>query len=144
VGTARACAISNRDAGVVVECRRGSRTRIVCGELGDGPARERSVPRDASATRGGGDTVPVPLIECTLTVVKAVATSDVRRLGRTDVACEAMDMLLARLRPPPLTGEGDGGSVVGLDSGGCCCWISSVSMGQRCTRRRKPCHAGRV
>ena len=111
---------------------------MVCGELGGGPARERSVPSDASATRGGGETVPVPLIECTLTVAKAGATSDVRRLGRTDVECAATDMLLARLRPPP-TGEGDGGSVVGLDSGGCCCWTSSVSMGQRCTRRRKPC-----
>ena len=110
---------------------------MVCGELGGGPARERSVPSDASATRGGGETVPVPLVECTLTVAKAGATSDVRRLGRTDVACEAMDILLARLRLP-LTGEGDGGSVIGLDSGGCCCWISSVSMGQRCTRRRNP------
>src|SRR6266436_16859 len=98
VGPARACAISNRDAGVVVECRRGSRIRMVCGELGGGPPRARSVPRDASATRGGGETVPVPLVECTLTVVKTCATSDVRRLGRRDVACEAMDMLLARLR----------------------------------------------
>jgi hypothetical protein len=130
VGTARACAISNKDAGVVVECRRGSRTRMVCGELDGGPARERSVPSDASATRGGGETVPVPLVECTLTVAKACATSDVRRLGRTDVACGEKEKLLARLRLA-LTGEGDGGSVVGLDSRGCCCWISSVSMGQR-------------
>jgi hypothetical protein len=111
---------------------------MVCGELGGGPARERSVPSDASATRGGGETVPVPLVECTLTIAKACATSDVRRLGRTDVECRATEKLLARLRPP-LTGEGDGGSVVGLDSGCCCCWISSVSIGQRCTRRRKPC-----
>lgn len=87
--------------------------------------------------------MPVPLVEYTLTVAKAGATSDVRRLGRTDVVCEAKDMLLARLRPP-LKGEGDGGSVVGLDSWGCCCWISSVSIGQRCTRRRKPCMRLRV
>jgi hypothetical protein len=44
---------------------------MVCGELGGGPARERSVPSDASATRGGGETVPVPLVECTLTIAKA-------------------------------------------------------------------------
>jgi len=140
VGTASACAISNRDAGVVVECRRGSRTRMVCGELGS-PARERSVPSEASATRGGGETVPVLLVECTLTVAKVCTTSDVRRLGRTNVVCGAMERLLARLRklPPPLMGEGDGGSVVGLDSWG---WISSVSIGQRCTRRRKPCMHG--
>lgn len=108
---------------------------MVCG-LG-GPARERSVPSDASATRGGGETVP--LVECTLTVAKACATSDVRRLGRMNVACGVTDRLLARLRLLP-TGEGDGGSVVGLDSRGC--WSSSVrSIGQQCTRRRKPCIA---
>lgn len=108
---------------------------MVCG-LG-GPARERSVPSDASATRVGGETVP--LVECSLTVANACTTSDVRRLGRMNVACAATDMLLARLRLP--TGEGDGGSVACLDSRGCC-WITSVrSIGQRCTRRRKPCTA---
>ncbi len=56
-GAASACAISNRDAGVVVERRRDSRTRTVCGL--DGPARQRSVPSDASAAREGGETVPL-------------------------------------------------------------------------------------
>jgi hypothetical protein len=129
VGAASACAISNRDAGVAVECRRGSRTRIVCG-LG-GPARERNVPSDASATRGGGETVP--FVEWVLTDAKAGAASDVRRRERMEVANGATVRLVARLR---LTG--DGGSVIGLDSTGC--WISSVrSIGQRCTRWRKPC-----
>ena len=132
VGPASACAISKRDAGVVVECRRGSRTRMVCG-LG-GPARERSVPSDASATRGGGETVPP--VECSLTVAKTGATSDGRRLGRMKVACGATDRLLARFRL--LSGEGDGGSVADLASRGC--WIASVrSIGQQYTRRRKPC-----
>lgn len=104
---------------------------MVCG-LG-GLTRERSVPSDASATRGGGETVP--LVECSFTVAKAGTTSDVRRLGRMNAACEAAVRLLARLRP--FAGEGDGGSVAGLDSWGC--WISSArSIGQRCTRRRKP------
>jgi len=93
---------------------------MVCGELGGGPARARSVPSDASAKRGGGETVPVPLVEYALTAAKAGTTSDMRRLGRTNVACGATERLLARLRAL-LTGEGDGGSVVGLDSGGCCC-----------------------
>jgi len=57
VGPASDCAISNREAGVAVECRRGSRTRTVCG-LG-GTTRKRSVPRDASAPREGGETVPL-------------------------------------------------------------------------------------
>ena len=86
---------------------------MVCG-LG-GPARERSVPSDASATRGGGDTVPI--VECSLTVAKAGTTSDVRRLGRMNVVWEAAVRLLARLRP--FTGEGEGGSVVGLDPWDC-------------------------
>jgi len=130
VGPASACAISNRDAGVVVECRRGSRTRTVCGL--DGATRKRSVPpRDASAAREGGETVP--LVEWALTVANASAASDVRRLGRMDVGCVATVKLLARLRL-----MGDGGRVVGLDPRGC--WTSSVrSTGQRWTRRRNPC-----
>jgi hypothetical protein len=128
VGVASAWAISNRDAGVVVEWRRGSRARIVRG-LG-GPARRRSVPSDDSAARGGSETVP--LVECALTVAKAGDTSDVRRLERMEVASGLTVRLLARLRP-----MGDGGKVDGLAS--VCCWTSSLSTGQRCTRRKKPC-----
>jgi len=74
----------------------------------DGPPgpRHRSVPSDASAAWGGGETVP--LVECALTVAKAVAASDVRRLERMDAPSGATLRLLARLR---LTG--DGGSVAG-------------------------------
>jgi hypothetical protein len=78
----------------------------------------------------------VPLVECSLTAAKAGTTSDVRRLGRMNAAWEVAVRLLARLRP--FTGEGEGGIVTGLDPWDC--WISSVrSIGQRCTRRRKPC-----
>lgn len=129
VGAASAWAISNRDAGLVVECRRGSRTRTVCGL--DGATRRRSVPREASASRPGGETVP--LVEYALTAAKAGTASDVRRLGRMDVVSGVTVRLLARLRL-----MGDGGRVVGLDPMGC--WTSSVRRtGQRCTRRRKPC-----
>jgi hypothetical protein len=75
----------------------------------------------------------VPFVECVLTDAKAATASDVRRRERMEVANGVTVRLLARLR---LTG--DGGSVIGLDSTGC--WISSVrSIGQRCTRWRKPC-----
>jgi hypothetical protein len=125
------CAISNRDPGVVVEWRLGSRMRIVCG-LGGGPARRRSVPSDASAARGGGETVP--LVECAFTAAKAGDTSDVRRLGRMEVVANGLTFrLLARLRP-----TGDGGNVGGLASDGC--WNSLFRRtGHRCTRRKKPC-----
>jgi hypothetical protein len=116
---------------LVVEWRRGSRTRMVCGLEGPPGPRQRSVPSDASAARGGGETVP--LVESAFTVAKAATASDVRRLGRMDAASEVTFRLLARLRL-----MGDGGSVVGLDSRGC--WMSSVMrIGQRWTRRRKPC-----
>jgi hypothetical protein len=112
---------------VVVEWRRGSRTRIVCG-LG-GPARRRSVPSDASAARGGSETVP--LVECALTVTKAGDTSDVRRLVRMEAASGLTVRVLARLRP-----TGDGGKVGGLAS---VCTSSMRSTGHRCTRRKRPC-----
>jgi hypothetical protein len=91
---------------------------MVCGL--SGLTRERNVPSDASATRGGGETVL--LVECSFTVAKAGTTSDVQCLGRMNAACEATVRLLARLRP--FAGEGAGGRVAGLDSWGC--WISSV------------------
>lgn len=54
-GTAKVCVISNSDAGVAAACR----ARTVCGLLGGPDARERSVPSDASAARGGSETVPL-------------------------------------------------------------------------------------
>jgi hypothetical protein len=115
-GTANDCVISKSDAGVAAEWR-GART--VCWLLG-GPAatRERSVPSDASAARGGSETVP--LVECVLTVAKASIASEVRRFGRGDDTSGGTVRLLARLRWP----MGEGGNVVvdvvGLAASGAC------------------------
>ena len=132
-GAAKACVISNSDAGAAIEWR----ARMVCGLLLGAPApvRERSVPSDASAARGGSETVP--LGECALMVANAGNASEVRRLGRMeDGAYGGTVRLLARLRPL----IGDGGRVVGLASVSWGCWTSSTRrIGQRCTRRKKPC-----
>ena len=144
-GGAKDCVISNSDAGVAVVAA-AWRTRTVCGLLGAPPdVRERSVPREASAARGGRETVP--LVECVLTVANASIASEVRRLlarrvEAVDVSGGSTVRLLARLRRP----IGEGGSVpvvVGLPSvvlGCCCCCCASSarSIGQRCMRRRNP------
>jgi hypothetical protein len=106
--------------------------RTVCGLLGGPDPRERNVPSDASATRGGSETVP--LVECALTVANASIASEVRRLARMEEegASGGTIKLLARLRGP----IGEGGSVVVFVSG---CASSAWRIGQRCTRRRKPC-----
>ena len=139
-GGAKDCVISNNDAGVVAAA--AWRTRTVCGLLGAAAppdARVRSVPRDASAARGGSETVP--LVECAFTVANASIASEVRRLLARMVEAEDASggtvRLLARLRRP----IGEGGSVVGLAAAsvGCwCCASSARRIGQRCMRRRKP------
>ena len=133
-GPANDCVISNSDAGVAAEWR----ARTVCGLLGGPGARARSVPSDASAARGGSETVP--LVECAFTVAKASTASEVRRLARMeeDDVSGGTVRLLARLRGP----MGEGGSVVVvLVSAGCA--SSVMRNGQRCTRRRKPCRVER-
>jgi hypothetical protein len=73
------------------------------------------VPSDASAARGGRETVP--LVECALTVANASIASEVRRLARMEEegASGGTVKLLARLRGP----IGEGGSVVSLRLGLC-------------------------
>jgi hypothetical protein len=81
---------------------------MVCGRLGGPDPRERNVPSDASAARGGSETVT--LVECTLTVANASISSEVRRLARTEKeeASGGTVRLVARLRGP----MGEGGRVV--------------------------------
>jgi hypothetical protein len=116
---------------------------LLLGGGGGGGARERSVPSDASAARGGGSET-VPLGESALTVANAGKASEVRRLRRMEDDDESGGTvrLLARLRPLPMgDGGGRGGGEGVFVSVGCCgCWTSSArKIGQRCTRRRKPC-----
>jgi hypothetical protein len=127
-GGPNVCVISNSDAGVAEAWR----ARTVCGLLGGADPRERNVPSDASAARGGSETVP--LVECALTVANASIASEVRRLARMEEegASGGTVKLLARLRGP----IGEGGSVVVFVSG---CASSAWRIGQRCTRRRNPC-----
>jgi hypothetical protein len=127
-GAANVCVISNSDAGVAAAWR----ARTVCGLLGGPDPRERNVPSDASAARGGSETVP--LVECALTVANASIASEVRRFARMEEEASGGTVrLVARLRGP----MGEGGRVVVFVSVGCV--SSACRIGQRCTRRRNPC-----